>query len=117
MPGLVGLHLCTALCTGLVSFANDSTFPMIDVLVFLGRCFLLKGTQPSMTELTRNCRRGELEGTLKGNLIYPLPQGRINYSYIISDRYLSALFLKASSDGDPTVSLGCLSEGSNSPYY
>lgn len=103
--------------SGLLSVANDRALLMIDVLVFLGRCFLLKGIQPWVTDRTRNSRKGELEGTVKGNLIYPLPQGRINYSYIISDRYLSALLLKASSDGDPTASLGRLSRGSNSPYY
>lgn len=90
---------------------------MIDVLVFLGRWLFLKGIETLVTQLPWNRRKGELEGTLKGNLIYPLPQGRIKYSYVISDRYLSALFLKASSDGDPTASLGCLLQGSNSPYY
>lgn len=104
LSGLVCLHLCAP---GLVNFANDSTFLMIDVLVFLGRCFLLQGIRPLVTGLTRNRRKGELEGALKGSLLYPLPQGRINYSYIISDRYLSVLFLKASSDGDPTASPGC----------
>lgn len=103
----VWVGVSSPLCTGLVNFANDGTFLMIDVLVFLGRCFLLQGIRPLVTGLTRNRRKGELEGALKGNLLYPLPQGRINYSYIISDRYLSVLFLKASSDGDPTASPGC----------
>lgn len=93
------------------------TFLMTDVLVFQGRWLSLKGIQPWVTanmELQegragRDCRRA--------NLIHPSPQGRIKYSYVTCGRYLSALFLKASSDGDPTVSPGCLSPCSNSPYY
>lgn len=48
----------------------------------------------------------------------PCPKAGSTIPIMISDRYLSASFLKGSGDGDPApASLACLSQGSNSPYY
>lgn len=35
-----------------------------------------------------------LEGTLRGNLVPPPPQSKVNYTYDIPDRHLSNPFLK-----------------------
>lgn len=93
------------------------TFLTADVLAFQGRRLSLKGIQPWVTASTEPQEGRAGRDCMRANLIHPSPQGRIKYSYVTSGRYLSALFLKASSDGDPTVSPGCLLHGSNSPYY
>lgn len=41
-----------------------------------------------------------LEGTLRGNLVPPPSQSKVNYTYDIPERHLSNLFLKKKPHGD-----------------
>lgn len=60
-----------------------------------------------------------LEGTLRGNLVPPPPQSKVNYTYDILERHLSNLFLKKETHGDrdPTASPGNLLQGLTRKFF